>query len=80
MGVDPTVSRREIGSCQLPGEGPSRGLLSDCTTSPINRFAALGQIDQQMKCIDMEYQIIFTKTCSTNTNIRNNKQDVFFTL
>ena len=24
-----------------PGEGPSRGLLSDCTTSPINRFAAL---------------------------------------
>ena len=21
-----------------PGEGPSRGLLSDCTTSPINRF------------------------------------------
>ena len=25
----------------LPGEGPSRGLLRDCTTSPINRFAAL---------------------------------------
>ena len=24
-----------------PGEGPSRGLLRDCTTSPINRFAAL---------------------------------------
>ena len=23
------------------GEGPSRGLLRDCTTSPINRFAAL---------------------------------------
>ena len=23
-----------------PGEGPSRGLLCDCTTSPINRFAA----------------------------------------
>ena len=22
-------------------EGPSRGLLRDCTTSPINRFAAL---------------------------------------
>ena len=25
-----------------PGEGPSRGLLRDCTTSPINLFAALG--------------------------------------
>merc|ERR1712242_434207 len=24
-----------------PGEGPNRGLLRDCTTSPINRFAAL---------------------------------------
>ena len=24
-----------------PGEGPSRGLLCDCTTSPIIRFAAL---------------------------------------
>ena len=24
-----------------PGEGPCRGLLRDCTTSPINRFAAL---------------------------------------
>ena len=24
--------------------GPSRGLLRDCTTSPINRFAALLQI------------------------------------
>ena len=24
-----------------PGEGPSRGLLRDCTISPINRFAAL---------------------------------------
>ena len=24
-----------------PGEGPSRGLLRDCTTSPITRFAAL---------------------------------------
>ena len=24
-----------------PGEGPSRGLLRDCTTSPINRFATL---------------------------------------
>ena len=23
------------------GEGPSRGLLRDCTTSPINQFAAL---------------------------------------
>ena len=23
------------------GEGPGRGLLRDCTTSPINRFAAL---------------------------------------
>ena len=27
-----------------PGEGPSRGLLRDCTTSPINRFAALNWI------------------------------------
>ena len=26
---------------KAPGEGPSRGLLCDCTTSPINRFAAL---------------------------------------
>ena len=26
-----------------PGEGPSRGLLRDCTTSPINRFTALTQ-------------------------------------
>ena len=24
-----------------PGEGPGRGLLRDCTTSPINRFASL---------------------------------------
>ena len=55
MGIDPMVSRHEIGSptqlswgtggyktlCFQPGEGPSRGLLRDCTTSPINRFAAL---------------------------------------
>ena len=27
--------------CFQPVEGPSRGLLRDCTTSPINRFAAL---------------------------------------
>ena len=51
------VSRREIGSptqkclkCESasrhfqPGEGPSRGLLRDCTTSLINRFAALSLI------------------------------------
>ena len=25
-------------SCFQPGEGPSRGLLGDCTTSPINRL------------------------------------------
>ena len=32
----------ESGSSRFqPGEGPSRGLLRDCTTSPINRFAAL---------------------------------------
>ena len=32
----------ESGSSSFqPGEGPSRGLLRDCTTSPINRFAAL---------------------------------------
>ena len=24
-----------------PGEGPSKGLLRDCTKSPINRFTAL---------------------------------------
>ena len=24
-----------------PGEGPSRGLLRDCTTSPMDRFTAL---------------------------------------
>ena len=28
-----------------PGEGPSRGLLRDCTTSMINRFAALAGTD-----------------------------------
>ena len=28
-----------------PGEGPSRGLLRDCTTSPIIRFAALASTD-----------------------------------
>ena len=34
--------KRESGSSRFqPGEGPSRGLLRDCTTSPINRFAAL---------------------------------------
>ena len=27
-----------------PGEGPRRGLLRDCTTSPINRFVALDNI------------------------------------
>ena len=26
-----------------PGEGPSRGLLCDCTTSPMDRFAALDE-------------------------------------
>ena len=32
----------ESGSSRFqPGEGPSRGLLRDCTTLPINRFAAL---------------------------------------
>ena len=30
-----------------PGEGPSRGLLRDCTTSPINRFAALHLVQPQ---------------------------------
>merc|ERR1712155_243953 len=34
-----------------PGEGPSRGLLRDCTNSPINRFAALlGTPDHVMSC------------------------------
>ena len=52
MGVDPTVSQREIGSATQKSKGtgglvsivsysPSRGLLRDCATSPINRFAAL---------------------------------------
>ena len=31
--------RRKYHSCFQPGEGPSRG--RDCTSSPINRFAAL---------------------------------------
>ena len=36
--------RSESASRHLqPGEGPSRGLLRDCTTSPINRLAALQQ-------------------------------------
>ena len=30
-----------VGAFKQPGEGPSRGLLRDCTTSPINRFAEL---------------------------------------
>ena len=30
-----------VGRRFQPGEGPSRGLLCDCTTLPINRFAAL---------------------------------------
>ena len=30
-----------LSRCFQPGESPSRGLLRDCTTSPINRFAAL---------------------------------------
>ena len=30
-----------------PGEGPSRGLLRDCTTSSINRFATLKMIQIQ---------------------------------
>ena len=44
---------RPWGQCQCesgsssfqPGEGPSRGLLRDCTTSPMDRFAALIQGD-----------------------------------
>ena len=38
MGIDPTVSQREIGSTTQKSKG---GLLCDCTTSQINRFAAL---------------------------------------
>ena len=31
-----------------PEEGPSRGPLRDCTTSPINRFAALLSSEQTL--------------------------------
>ena len=32
----------KLGSrCFQPGEGPSRGLLRDCTTSPMDRFTAI---------------------------------------
>ena len=37
----PVVQSRSASRRFQPGEGPSRGLLRDCTTSPINRFAAL---------------------------------------
>ena len=46
MGVDPTVSQREICSATQKSKGTG-GLVSivsysrDCTISPINRFAAL---------------------------------------
>ena len=32
----------------LIGEGPSRGRLHDCTTSPINQFAALPAADVEV--------------------------------
>ena len=36
------LTKCESGSSHFqPGEGPSRGLLCDCTTSPINRYTAL---------------------------------------
>ena len=35
-------------SASQPGEGPSRGLLRDCTTSPINRFASLGVCPEEL--------------------------------
>ena len=41
-----------------PGEGPSRGLLRDCTTSPINRFAALVCNNGQVKRLqNIAYQL-----------------------
>ena len=33
-------------SCFQPGEGPSRGLLRDCTILPMDRFTALPGLDQ----------------------------------
>ena len=35
------VSYESVSRLFQPGEGPRRGLLRDCTTSPNNRFAAL---------------------------------------
>ena len=40
--INPCCLKCESGSSRFqPGEGPSRGLLRDCTTSQMDRFAAL---------------------------------------
>ena len=48
------------------GEGPSRGLVRDCTTSPINLFAALVKIlflgQGKMKMFSTERSIVNTDT------------------
>ena len=43
--VGPPLKMTQLRLCFQVGEGPSRGLLRDCTTSPINRFVALLDIN-----------------------------------
>ena len=46
-----------------PGEGPSRGLLRDCTTSPINRFAAL-VIVHYCECFENDVKTLKLSNCT----------------
>ena len=45
-----------------PGEGPSRGLLRDCTTSPINRFAALIRVSASAAAGAQTETLLFLKS------------------
>ena len=52
-----TFASRTQFHVKRPGEGPSRGLLRDCITSPINRaalvifIARLQEVDNDKSCV-----------------------------
>ena len=54
---------------KAPGEGPSRGLLCDCTTSPINRFAALLSIDTPPPVSAVAGATLDTNTAAGTTSL-----------
>ena len=70
MGVDPTVSQREIGSATQKSKGTC-GLVSivSCTTSPINRFAALFTFSTLLQILLIHHKLPSLRTIVQYTGL-----------